>query len=387
MAMLRIVCVTSSLANYLEGGGNWSVYLQYLLGLIALGHDVLWLELLESEGNRAADLRRIRDFFARMEQYECRDLCALLLTQGSSEELTFEATEAYGKNHVQVREFAQSADLLWNFAAAARQPLLSLFRRRVFIDLDPGRLQVSALVWNLDLGEHHAFLSVGRKLHDPDCGAPTLGLTWHPFSPFVHLPLWPVAPDPGPTAPFSSVTHWNWGGDVLLEGRLVSVSKRAAYLRYLDLPKRCGRPFELAANIDLQDETGDRELLRDHGWRVVHPYNVTGSPEAYRHYIASSRAEVCCPKPIYRELRTGWLSDRSVAYLASGRPVLAEDTGFSEHVPTGEGLLAFQSMDEAIAGVAEIDGNYGRHARVARELAEAHFNSARCLEEMITASG
>jgi hypothetical protein len=201
----------------------------------------------------------------------------------------------------------------------------------------------------------------------------------------VHLPLWAVTPDPGPRAPFTSVTHWTWDA-VALEGRILSVSKRDAYLRHLALPRRARRPFELAANMHPDDPSGDRERLTEHGWRLVHPYDVVASPDAYRAYIAASRAEICCPKPIFTALRTGWVSDRSVCYLASGRPVVAEDTGFSDFLPTGAGLVAFTTPDEAAEAVAAVDADYPRHHRAARDLAEAHFDARRCLEAMLSAS-
>jgi hypothetical protein len=197
--------------------------------------------------------------------------------------------------------------------------------------------------------------------------------------------MWPVAPDPGPDAPFTAITHWNWEGEVPWQGRTLSCSKRDAYLEFVDLPRRARRPFELAAYLG--DDDGDRVRLEAHGWRVVHPWDLLATPTGYQNYIASSRAEVLCPKPIYVALRTGWLSDRSVAYLASGRPVLAGDTGIGDHVPTGRGLLTFRSMEEAVAGVAEIDANYAAHAKAARELVEAHFDAAKCLPAMLAASG
>jgi glycosyltransferase involved in cell wall biosynthesis len=149
------------------------------------------------------------------------------------------------------------------------------------------------------------------------------------------------------------------------------------------MPTRTGRRFELAANIDPADDTGDRELLASEGWDLVHPHVEAGTPDSYHEYIRHSRAEFLCPKPIYRDLRTGWFSDRSACYLASGRPVLCEDTGFSEILPTGEGLLSFSDPEEAIAAVAEIDGNYMRHMSAARELAVAACDSRVTLQRMI----
>jgi hypothetical protein len=239
-----------------------------------------------------------------------------------------------------------------------------------------------------DMGvhDHDVFLTVGTKIHDTDCEVPRLGLTWHRFMPFVYLPMWDVAPDPGEDAPFTSVTQWTWE-QLWMDGRVLSVSKRDAYLGYLTLPQKTTHPFELAANIHPRDDTGDRELLLAHGWKLVDPHRVAGSPVHYQRYIRRSRGEFQCPKPIHKCLRTGWFSDRSVAYLASGRPVLAEDTGFSAHIPAERGLVCFKDLPEAVAGVHEIDGNYAAHSRAARDLAEEYFNSEKWLPSMLSACG
>ena len=381
---MRIVLGNSSLARYPEGGGWWAALLPYVLGLRALGHDVLWLELLRMGRNDARDRHCIDQFFRRFREHGLEECCALLTHDEPETELTLDRVVVHGKSHRAVAEFLTSADLLVNICGAVRQPLLSTFRRRAFLDLDPGHLQVSALTWNVDLGAHQAHLTVGTKLGDANCEVPSLGLTWRRFLPFVYLPLWNREPDPGPSAPFSTITQWNWG-ELWLGERVLSISKREAYLRYLDLPRRTGRPFELAANIHPDDDTGDRELLQSHGWDPVHPHDVVGSPAAYQQYIARSRAEFLCPKPIFRELKTGWFSDRSVCYLASGRPVVAEDTGFSDHIPCGNGLLAFTTIEEAIASVEEIDRNYAHHVRAAREMAAELFDSRRSLETILSA--
>jgi hypothetical protein len=280
------------------------------------------------------------------------------------------------------QEIVRSADVLWNLCGAAKQPLLSLFKRRVLIDLDPGVYQLSGLEWDMGLSDHEVLFTIGAKILDADCEVPTLDADWQPISPFVFLPMWDRAPDPGPRAAFTSVTQWEWR-EIWLSERILSRSKRDAYLRHIDLPGRTGLPFELAANIDPEDATGDRELLTSRGWRLVHPHQVVGSPAAYQQYIAASRAEFLCPKPIYTDLRTGWLSDRSMCYLATGRPVVCEDTGFPDRVPTGLGLLAFRTVEEAAEAVTEVYANYGRHAAAARELAVDLFDSRRRLTEML----
>jgi hypothetical protein len=383
MTKLRIVLGNASLASYPHGGGHWAALLQYLFGLAELGHDVFWLEVMLSDGNRVRDQRWMNIFFRRFERYGFGDRCAVLLFDKKVAHLDLELAQAYGRDKTEIKELAGAADCLWNFCSAFRQPLLSLFKRRVLVDLDPGILQISALDWDMGIKDHQAFLTVGRKLHDPDCEVPTMGVTWHRFTPFVCLARWHTALDPGEQAPFSSVTQWTWE-ELWLQDRVLSTSKRDAYLRYLRLPQQARRPFELAVNIHPKDSTGDRELLLSHQWRLVHPHRVLPSPSAYRKYIKHSRAEFLCPKPIYRELKTGWFSDRSVFYLASGRPVLAEDTGFSAYLPTGTGLLAFRNMEEALAGVTAIDADFPRHQRAARELAEEFHNSRRCLNGMLS---
>jgi len=380
------VLANRTLAGYPQGGGHWTCFLQYLLGLNALGHDVFWLEVLRSSGNKARDKKLIDIFFGRFNRYRFKERCALLLYDQHQTEPTLEVAVAYGMTTHRIRETAHDADLLWNFSCSLRQPLLSLFKRRVLIDLDPGHLQVSALTWDMGIQDHHVFLSVGTKLADGDSAVPTFGVKWHGFLPFLYLPLWNAAPDPGEDAPFTSVTQWTWEY-LELEGRLLSVSKRDAYLPYISLPERARRAFELAANIHRNDTTGDRELIKKAGWKLVSPHLVARSPSIYQAYIKRSRAEFSCPKPIYRELKTGWFSDRSAAYLASGRPVLAEDTGFGHHLLTGRGLLSFTNLEQAMAGVAEIDQNYPLHMRAARELAQEYLSSEKQLPSMLSACG
>ncbi len=383
---LRILLANRTLACYPQGGGHWACFLQYLLGLKALGHEVFWLEILRSSGNPARDRRLIAIFFNRLRKYGFEGRCALLLCRSHLDEIALEKADAYGMTSNQIRNLARSTDLLWNFSCSLRQPLLSLFHKRVLIDLDPGYLQACGLTWDMGIQDHHIFLSVGTNFGDADCQIPDLNLKWLRFHPFVYLPMWTLTSASPACAPFTSVTQWTWE-TLTLEGRVLSISKRDAYLRYIDLPTQTACSFELAVNICTNDTTGDRELLTQMGWKLAQPHRVARSPSLYQNYLQRSRAEFSCAKPVYRELNTGWVSDRSVAYLASGRPVLAEDTGFSKHLPTGRGLLTFKNRPEAVAGVREINGNYPLHQRAARELAEECFNSAKWLPAMLSACG
>jgi hypothetical protein len=381
---MRIVLGDGSLAPYPEGGGLWCWVLQYPLGLRALGHDVLILELLRTSGQRDRDLELIRGFFARMGSYGLADNSVLLLFDESLDLQPIERSEAFGRSALAVKTAIADADLLLNFCCALRQPLLSQFKRSALLDFDPGHLQVSALGLEMGIGDHDVCLTVGARVGHPQCEVPLIGREWRFFESSLYLPMWQTAPDPGPDAPFSSITQWTWE-ELPWRGGLVSVSKRAAYKSHADLPRMVPRAFELAANIGNDDPTKDREYLMSRGWRLVEPHQVAASVAQYQEYIRRSRAEFICPKPIHAVFQTGWFSERSMSYLACGRPVLAQETGFSDRLPLGAGLFSFRNLDEAAAGVLEIDRNYARHSRSARELAEAQFDSRKRIPEMLAA--
>lgn len=382
---MRIVVGSDSLASYLQAGGHWMWCLSYLQGLQALGHDVYLLELVHSSGDDLEDGLRVQRFLRQMARFGFDGRCIPVVCHSAKAEVDLGTADLCGWSPQALDRLIRSADSLWNLAGQIQGPLLNRFTHRVFVDVDPGHLQVSALTWDLGLDQHDAFLTVGANLHAPSCGVPTLGLRWNSFLPFVHIPSWRALPDPGPSAPFTSITHWTWA-ELRHDARVLSISKRDAYLSHVALPMLARRPFELAAGLAADDPTDDRERLTAHGWRVANPWKVASSPERYRRYIALSRAEICCPKPIHVQLRTGWVSDRSVCYLATGRPVLVEETACSDFVPTGTGLLTFATTGEAVEAVAEVDGNYQRHAAAARALAEEYFDSDTTLPRMIEAS-
>jgi hypothetical protein len=380
---MLIALGSKSLASYPEGAALAVGFIQYPLGLRALGHRVVWVEVIKAEQlSRNPELAA--NFFAFMEKY---DLAAdsVLLACEDLEHQTLEQAEVYGITAARACDLMRAADVLWNFAPSIRRPLLGEFRRRALIDGDPGHLQVCALEFDFDIQHHQVLLSVGNKMADSDCQVPRLGLNWGTYRPYVHMPIWPAIETASPDAPFTSITQWSWE-ELAMDGRRLSLSKRESYLRIVELPKRTRRPFELAANIGGNDVANDRSRFEKNGWRITEPFVVAGTAEKYQEYLRNSRAEILCCKPIFRELNTGWISDRSIAYLASGRPVVAEDCGFKEHLPATRGMLSFGSLEEAVEGVAEIDGNYAAHSAAARELAADYFGSRECLEEILTKS-
>jgi hypothetical protein len=185
---------------------------------------------------------------------------------------------------------------------------------------------------------------------------------------------------------FTTVATWRgpWG-PLDYKGRRYG-SRVHEFRKFATLPARAGAVCEIALDIH-EDEIADLRLLRRGGWKLVDPLATAASPAAYRGYVQRSRAEICVAKNMYVDTQSGWVSDRSVCYLASGKPVLAQDTGFSETLPTGDGLIAFSTLDEAVAGVEEIEARYEHHSTAARRLAEEYFDSDLVLAQLLEQVG
>lgn len=383
---IRIVVATPGISGYPQGGGVWSWALQYVQGLRALGHRVLWLDRFRPSKRPLFDQRALAVSEGRVQALGLAGQWALLYGPAAHSPDDLDRCTVYALSKKALLAEVRNADLLWNLAAALEAPLLSHFRRSVLIDGDPGQLQVSALAWHLKLEHHDVLFTAGTKVNDADCNIPRLGLVWHSFLPPIYMPQWGPDTVASGTLPISSVTQWNWPHQFWLNDRVYSDSKRDAYLQYLRLPQLCKYPFTLAVNIRPDDRTGDRELLASTGWTLVHPHRVARTPALYATFIRHSLCEFGCAKPIYVDLKTGWFSERSASYLACGRPVLAENTGFSDHIEAGRGLLSFSTLEEAVSCVDTILTRYSYHQRVCRDIAHSYFSSDIVLPRMIDLS-
>lgn len=365
-----------------QGGLSW-FHLQFLLGFRRLGYDVILLDRLDSgmctdtSGAPAAfsDSVQRHGFLALMDRFGLAGSFSLDIDRGAT---------VLGIPRADVLERAQSAACLVNVMGYCDDPaILDAVSRRVFLDIDPGFPQM----WRA-LGLHDAFVghdrfaTLARRIGQPGCTIPTCGLDWITLPQPVVLDEWPVAP-PRPDGAFTSIGAWRGpNGPVEYAGHTYGL--RCHEMRtFLDVPGRCpSETFEQALDIHPGDQR-DIEALGAHGWRLVDPSAVAGSPEAYRDYVASSKAEFLVPKQMYVDTRGGLLSDRSAYYLASGRPVLARDTGLAGLYPLGEGLLTFTTPAEAAAGAAAIAADYPHHCRAARRIAEAAFDSDRVLPQFL----
>jgi hypothetical protein len=361
-----------------QAGASWAV-LQYVLGLERLGHEVLFVEEWEPlPGSASLPATPTGAFFLDVVRDFGLERRAALLRAGTDETL--------GLSYSQLRQRCRAADLLLNVSGTLTAPdLVAEIPVRAYVDLDP----VFNQLWDqsgidMAFGPHNRFVTVGQGLGTPECPVPTGGRDWIATLPPVVLDRWPAVDGPGEGS-FTSVGNWRGYGSVELGG--VQYGQRVHSMRqFMELPRRTDARFRLALGIH-PDERPDLEALAENGWELVDPIEAAGTADRYQRFIQESAAELGIAKSGYVLSRSGWFSDRSACYLASGRPVLAQETGFSRFLPTGEGLLSFETVDDAVAGVEEIRASYAQHARRARELAEDMLDSDRVLGRLMERLG
>jgi hypothetical protein len=377
---LTILCAGMVAADPQYGGASWAV-LQYLLGFRRLGHTVYFVEPVSqakvAAGRRLAQSPIARQFQRLMTAFEFQQHSALLL-EGTD--------ETVGLSYDSIREAAGRADVLFNISGMLTDPaLLAPIGRRVYLDLDPGFNQAWHTVEGIDMrfDAHTHFATVGLAVGQPGCRVPTCGRSWIATCPPVVLDEWPVARGAARHG-FTTVANWRSYGSVHHDG--LFLGQKAHSLRPLmDLPARTPARFELALAIDPGEP--DLAALHANGWTLLDPRLTAGTPRSYRRFVARSRAEFGLAKSGYVATQSGWFSDRSACYLAAGRPVLAQDTGFGAALPTGTGLLRFTTPADVVAGVEAIESDYRRHRQAARAIAEQYLDSNHVLPRLLDRVG
>jgi hypothetical protein len=373
------IAVSGSVAQRPGRAGHAWVFLNWLLGLRDLGHEVVFLDRLDAAmlepGEEGASSRGARWLAEAMAAAGLADGFCLLLEGG----------ETAGLSRARALELVGRSSLLLDFNGfLADDELLAAAPRRAYLDIDPGFAQMWSTLGLADpFAGYDAFASVGLNLGAPECTVPNVGREWVTTTQPVLLERWPVGV--GGDA-FTSVGSWRGPfGSVEFEGETYGL-RAHEFRRFAKLPELVDARFELALDIDPAD-AADVARLEAGGWVLSDPGAVAAELERYRAYLQGSLAEISIAKNMYVRSRGGWFSDRSACYLASGKPVLAQDTGFGAKLPVGEGLLAFADPEGAAAAAVEVLAAPERHARAARELASEFFDSRKVLPALLERLG
>jgi hypothetical protein len=382
------VVVSGAIANkYLNGGEAW-VRLSWLLGLRKLGCKVAFVEQIDPENcvDREGKITDFEDsvnlsyFDSVLEDHDLRGSTTLILGNGE---------KTSGRTLDELLATAEAADVLVNISGHLRlEPLLNAFKQKAYVDLDPGFTQL----WHHEgtggfrLAGHDHYFTCGENIGTERCSIPTDGIRWRPLPPPVVLDEWPAAAAGEPER-FTTIGSWRGAyGPIEHDGMTLGL-KVHEFRRFIDVPERVPQlTFEIALDAHAND-AADLEELRARGWRLVDPKAAVPDPASFRRYIQESGAEFSVAQGIYVAMDSGWFSDRTVKYLASGKPVLVQDTGFSRNYPVGEGLVAFRTIEEAASGAERITADYESHCRAARALAEEYFDSDKVLGHFLEEVG
>jgi len=372
--------------QYPLGGIGWQA-IHYLVGLARLGHDVYYVEdsasppydprvksVVEDCSYGVEFLGRTMDRFGLGDRWAYRDVVH---------------ERCYGLPRERVDRLYREADALVNVCGASqlreehlRCPI------RIYVQTDPVHDQILVAEKNarsLDiLGAHTHHFTYGENLGHPDCPVPLQVFDWRPTRPPVVLDLWKARIDSAAEC-FTTIGTWtNVSKDIRFGGTTYYWSKHVNFLRFADLPRLTLQPLELALGT-VDPETS--RLLREKGWRLADAFEKSRDTVAYQEHIYASRGEFTVAKDLVVRTCSGWFSDRSACYLAAGKPVVTQDTGFSKFVPTGRGLFAFTTAEEAAAAIEEINRDYADHCRAARDIAAGYFGSDQVLAELCREAG
>lgn len=385
--MRDVIAIGGALAQRPHVGGHTWQFLQYLLGFRRLGWDVLFLDRLEpgmcvDEAGRPAPLERSAnlDYFLRVMRGFGLEGSFALACDGGDRWIGVPREET-------LERIRRSACFLNVMGYVDDEEILAAAPRRVFLDTDPGFGQMWRALGLADVfAGHDDHVTIAENLGRLECSIPDCGIDWIRWRQPIVLDEWPATPGATDGRWFTSVGAWRGPyGTIEYGGRTYGLRVHE-FRRFVDLPRRTGLPFEIALDIHAT-ERDDRALLEDHRWRLADPSVVARDPWAYRDYLRGSRAEFNAAKGIYVETGSGWFSERSICYLASGKPVLVQDTGLADLLPVGEGLLTFDGPEEAADGAARIAADLPRHARTARAIAEECFDSDAVIPRLLSALG
>lgn len=387
--MAAVMIAPSNVADVPDSGGHFWVYMQYVLGLRRLGCDVYWLEQFTDSGSTARDRFCFHSFLEKMERFGLSGKVILHKRDGD-----FPPVRAPSRLTLAGRaadSACASADVLLNFSYDIDPRLLSRFRKSVLMDIDPGLLQFWMSRGQLEIPEHDLYVSTGETVGTPGALFPDCGITWHSSRPIVSVRDWPVVYHPDARS-LTTITGW-WGDEWISDGgRTYENNKRVTFMEFAELASLTSQRLEISAcfgepgsapSMDYPGDVVDRSALEALGWTVRHSSEISSTPEDYQRYIQGSRGEFSCAKPSCMKFQNAWISDRSLCYLASGKPVIVQHTGPSDLLPDTEGMFRFKTVDEAVTAIDLMNSDYEHHCLAARSLAETHFDAEKVLASLL----
>jgi hypothetical protein len=368
-------------AKYREGGGNFSVPLQWMLGLCRLKLDAIWLELLPATDDPHADRARIANFQRQLREHGLGGRYCLLYQKPASDAHDLGEIHCIGMSKRALLDRLAGPNALLNLSYSIHPPFVLQFERRIFCDLDPSEIFYWMTKMELGQSSHHEFWTIGLNVTGTDCQLPKSSFRWRTFYPLADTKLLQSQPRPK-LAKFATIGQWYWSGAVEVRGEFPDLSKRVMFEPYLGLPARVpDSQFELAMNIGQDDP--ERARLQQLGWRVVDPHRVASTPRRYRRYMTNALAEFTAIKGVDVAWQTGWLSDRAAAFLALGRPVITEDTGAAKYLPAETGFRFIRNIDEAETAAKDVLRDWPRLSKLARACAVEVFDSEKNLRKIL----
>lgn len=386
---MRII-VSGLVGLYPVGGVAWD-YLQYVIGLARLGHEVYYHEdtwgwpyhPIEKKNTDSGEYSAnfIGQFFSQYSPELQNHWHYWHLHK-----------ESFGMDKASFNRIAETADIFLNISGANNIPdNINPSCIKIFLDTDPGYNQIvlserfswseNAERWGQSVKDHDQHYTYAENINGSDCIVPKLEFNWKTTRMPVILDLWKRRIPYGTqmTAPWTTIMTWNaFKGKLIYQSKEYK-SKDYEFEKFIDLPTHKNFDFILAVG----GKTAPLQLLRNHGWNIVDGPETTLTPTKYHDFISSSKAEFSIAKHVYVAMQTGWFSCRSACYLAAGKPIVIQDTGFSKTIPSGEGLFAFTSMEEAVNNIQEVENNYEVHSKAASKIAEDFFDSNIVLDDMI----
>jgi hypothetical protein len=362
-------------------------FLHYLIGLRRLGYDVYYVE---DSGRWIYDPKL--NEFSPDATGNLAMVTPVLEAHGFSGRWAFRGNypdgRSYGMTEAQILQLYREADAFLNVTGAQEiRDEHRAIKRRIYVESDPFASQVKVAGGDRGMIEmlaaHDTHFSFGENLGAPDCALPIEKFSWLPTRQPVACELWNRTNGPEPTA-YTTITTWhNKGKNIEWRGDTWYWTKDREFERFLDLPRRRQVPFELATSVD----ESIQQLLRRHGWRQTPSIEISRDADLYRRYIQGSRGEFTVARDQYVRPKTGWFSDRTACYLAAGRPVLTQETGFSKFMPSGRGLFGFSTMEEILAAIDAIEADYAGHCRAAAEIAREYFAAEKVVGSLMERAG